>query len=68
MTRKLILILLVLTLTLSMAIPAAAAPAEDIVVLYTNDVHTYIANDLNEEPGLTYSLVAALKQLPTPFS
>jgi len=62
MTRKLILILLVLTLTLSMAIPAAAAPAEDIVVLYTNDVHTYIANDLNEEPGLTYSLVAALKQ------
>lgn len=33
----------------------------DVVVYYTNDVHGYIDNRLDEEPGLSYSLVAALK-------
>ncbi len=34
---------------------------QDIVVYYTNDVHSYIDNHLDEEPGLSYSKVAALK-------
>ena len=36
---------------------AAQASAEDIVVLYTNDIHTHIDNE-----GLRYSNVAALKK------
>ena len=35
--------------------------SEQIVVYYTNDVHSYIDNHLDEEPGLSYSTVAALK-------
>ena len=44
--------------------PAAEqpTPAEPVVVYYTNDVHSYIDNRLDEEPGLSYSIVAALKQ------
>ena len=37
------------------AIEEAAAPAEDIVILYTNDVHTHING------VLSYDIVAALK-------
>ena len=33
----------------------AAAPAEDVVILYTNDVHTYI------DGVLSYDVIAALK-------
>ena len=33
----------------------------EIVVYYTNDIHSYIDNHLDEEMGLTYSKVAALK-------
>ena len=33
----------------------------EIIVYYTNDVHSYIANGLEDENGLTYSKVAALK-------
>jgi len=42
---------------------ATTDPADDIVILYTNDVHTYIDNNVGEgnENGLTYSRVAALK-------
>lgn len=36
--------------------------AEDITVFYTNDVHTYIDNGVDDENGITYSLVAALKE------
>jgi len=36
-------------------IEEVAAPAEDIVILYTNDVHTYIDNPLS------YDVIAALK-------
>lgn len=43
--------------------PNVMAAEEKIVILYTNDVHTYIANNVEEdnENGLTYSKVAALK-------
>ncbi len=33
----------------------------EIVVYYTNDIHSYIDNHLEDETGLTYSKVAALK-------
>ena len=36
-------------------------PQGEIIVYYTNDVHSYIANSLEDETGLTYSKVAALK-------
>lgn len=34
---------------------------DEIIVYYTNDVHSYIANGLEDKNGLTYSKVAALK-------
>ena len=40
---------------------AAGRGHGDIVVYYTNDIHSYIDNHLDEEPGLSYSKVAALK-------
>ncbi|MBO5400260.1 MAG: metallophosphoesterase [Spirochaetaceae bacterium] len=49
--------LLVLNLTGVAFANPAAANAGEIVVLYTNDVHTHIDNE-----GLRYSNVAALKQ------
>lgn len=54
-------ILLILTMAMILVIPAMAAD-QDITIFYTNDVHTYIDNGLEEEPGLTYSMVAALKK------
>ena len=53
--KKLLSLLLALVMAFSLAVPAMAAPGEDIVILYTNDVHTYINKDL------TYSLVAAYR-------
>ncbi len=50
--------LVMMALLMCCVIPAVAV--EDIVVYYTNDVHTYIDNGA-EEGGLTYSKVAALK-------
>ncbi|MBR5318279.1 MAG: 5'-nucleotidase C-terminal domain-containing protein [Peptococcaceae bacterium] len=64
MKKKLWSILLLLTLCLSqLSGSALAAPDSDIVVLYTNDIHTYIDNNIGEgnDDGLTYSKVAALK-------
>lgn len=52
---------LFLCVVLALIVPVAAAEG-DITVFYTNDVHTYIDNQLDDENGLTYSLVAALKQ------
>lgn len=43
-----------------LTVPALAAGG-DIVVFYTNDVHTYIDNGVDDENALTYSKVAALK-------
>ena len=65
MKKRLLPLLLAIAMAFSLAVPAfaseddiliAPAPAEDeIVILYTNDVHTYIDQDL------TYSLVAAYR-------
>ena len=67
-TRRFLSLFLVLAMALSLSGAALAAegtaPAEDdVVVLYTNDVHTYIDNNVGEgnENGLTYSKVAAYK-------
>ncbi len=47
--KKLISLLVALVMVLSLCAPglAAEAEAEDVNVLYTNDVHTYIDKDLN---------------------
>ena len=51
-----------MTAALAASLPVFALAAEDeITVLYTNDIHTYIDNHLDDENGLTYSKVAALK-------
>ncbi len=56
--RKFTAVLLALVLVLSLAVPVAAeepAKSKDIVILYTNDVHTYI------DGAMGYDAVAALK-------
>ncbi len=63
--KRLLPFLLALAMVFSLAVPAFAAAPEardlptvaedDVVILYTNDVHTYIDQDL------TYSTVAAYK-------
>lgn len=65
---KLLSLLLSAAMLSALALPASAAEetgaTEDgVVILYTNDVHTYIDNNVGEgnENGLTYSKVAALK-------
>ncbi len=55
MRVKLLALLLAALLTLGLAVPAGAAEAEEVTILYTNDIHTYITEDL------TYSLIAAYK-------
>ncbi len=65
MRKKLLSLLLTLAIVCAMAVPAMAAEG-DIVVLYTNVVHTYIDNveeleDGTEVAGLRYSTIAALK-------
>ena len=50
--KKLLALLLTLSMALSLTVTAAAAEENG---LYTNDIHTYIDQDL------TYSLVAAYK-------
>lgn len=68
MRKKVLPLLLALAMVFSLAAPAFAAgtpdstPGEDdVVILYTNDVHTYIDNAEEDENGLTYSKVAAYK-------
>jgi len=52
----------VLALMASLLIPACGFAADDdITVIYTNDIHTYIDNHMDDANGLTYSKVAALK-------
>ena len=51
--------LIALTMLLCSMISVAAAG--DITIYYTNDVHTYMDNHLEDENGLCYSKVAALK-------
>ena len=63
--NKLLALLLAMVMVLGLNVTALAEEATtasgDIVVLYTNDVHTYIDNGDEEEAGLRYSNVAALK-------
>ncbi|MBQ4347021.1 MAG: S-layer homology domain-containing protein [Firmicutes bacterium] len=59
--KKILSVLLAAVLSLSLFIPAFAAE-EDIVIFYTNDIHTYINNAVSDKDGLTYSKVAALKK------
>lgn len=56
--RKVLSVLMVLAMMLGGVLPVAAAPtlSEDIVILYTNDVHTYI------DGPLSYDVIAAIKQ------
>lgn len=64
MKKKLFGILMLLALCLSLLPGSALAASDsDIVVFYTNDIHTYINNMEGEgnANGLTYSKVAALK-------
>ena len=60
MKKRLVLILLALAAVVILAV-AASRGHGDIVVYYTNDIHSYIDNHLDEDPGLSYSKVAALK-------
>lgn len=57
--QKFFSILLTLVMTLTLTVPAmaetTAAKSGDIVILYTNDVHTYIDGELS------YDIIAALK-------
>lgn len=48
------------TTAIALACPVLADEG-DITVFYTNDVHTYIDNGVDDENGITYSRVAALK-------
>ena len=65
---KLLSLLLSAAMLSALALPASAAEetettSDGVVILYTNDVHTYIDNNVGEgnENALTYSKVAALK-------
>ena len=55
--RKILAMLLTLALVLSFGVPVFAeeGKSDDIVILYTNDVHTYIDSELS------YDVIAALK-------
>ncbi len=56
MKRKLTALLLSLAMLVTLAVPAWAAEGEeDVTILYTNDIHTYIDQDL------TYSALAAYR-------
>ena len=57
--RRLFAMLLVLSMLFLLAVPAAAngsTKSDDTVILYTNDIHTYI------DGPLSYDLLAALKK------
>ena len=57
--RKFLALILTLVLAMSVSAPLAAAEtalSEDIVILYTNDVHTYI------DSTLSYDVIAAVKE------
>lgn len=53
---KLLALLLTLSMALSLTVTAAATEEDGVTILYTNDVHTYIDQDL------TYATVAAYKE------
>ena len=55
MMKKLIALVLSLTMIFMVACGGAETPKEDVAILYTNDVHTYI------DGPLSYDVIAALK-------
>lgn len=55
--KKKHVISLVTAVALMMCIAVTSLASDEIVILYTNDVHTYI----NNEEGLSYSMLAAYK-------
>ena len=64
--RKFFATLLALVMVLSLMVPTAWAAEGDVTILYTNDVHTYINQEVKLEdeskvPGIQYSWIAALK-------
>ncbi len=59
--KKILILLLLLTAVLLIGIFLCKDRTEQIIVYYTNDIHSYIDNHMGEEPGLSYSKVAALK-------
>ncbi len=65
-TALLFVLCFVLSPILSFATYAQSAPlsvgAEDIVILYTNDTHSYIYQDENDPNALSFDNVAALKE------
>ena len=68
-TKRWLSILVVFCMLFTLAVPMSAfAQTEDITILYTNDVHTYIDNgtvkDDNEQEHIawSYSRLAALKE------
>lgn len=61
MIKRILCILLTCTLCLPWTVYAMAAETEEVVVYYTNDIHSYIDNATDGDTGLTYSLLAALK-------
>ena len=57
--QKLLSVLMALSMILTLATPAMAETvpkSDDTVILYTNDVHTYI------DGPLSYDVIAAVKQ------
>lgn len=60
-TKRMLSMLIALCMLVTLAIPQVAmAQTDDITILYTNDVHTYIDNDKDTE--WKYSELAALKK------
>ncbi|MDO4961672.1 MAG: bifunctional UDP-sugar hydrolase/5'-nucleotidase [Eubacteriales bacterium] len=70
MHRLLIALTLIITLALMLMLTACGSkphPQEKVTILYTNDVHSFLYNqvtdaDGNSKKGLTYSSVAAMKK------
>lgn len=64
MKRKIGSALLCAVMALSLSLPALATEDtnNDITILYTNDVHTYIDNGVNNANGLTYAKLATLRK------
>lgn len=67
--KRVVSMIVVLCMLIAMAVPQiAAAESGDIIILYTNDIHTYISNDEagdEGEPakqGWDYAAVASLKK------
>lgn len=61
MRKKAFAVFLALIIAVTLAAPAVAASGGEIVVYYTNDIHSNIDNAVDGETGLSYSKVAALK-------